>query len=54
MIQFKAIPEKWRNSLRIKFPLEVIKKENIKPGKKINVVIIGNPHKKTIIKNAKT
>jgi len=46
MEQFEAIPKKWGNSLGITIPSEIIREENIKPKKKINVLVIGDYNKK--------
>lgn len=42
MEQFEAIPKKWGNSLGITIPSEIIRGENIKPEKKISILIIGD------------
>ena len=42
MEQFEAVPKKWGNSLGITIPSEIIKEENIKPKKKITVLVMGD------------
>jgi antitoxin component of MazEF toxin-antitoxin module len=42
MEQFEAIPKRWGNSLGITIPAGIIKKENIKPKKKITVLVMGD------------
>lgn len=41
MKQFKAVTKKWGNSIGITIPADVVKKEQIKPQKKITVLVMG-------------
>lgn len=40
MLEFKAKPKKWGNSIGITIPKDVIKKGNLKENEKIEVLIV--------------
>jgi len=40
MLEFKAIPRKWGNSIGITLPNEIVEEGRIKPKKEIEVLII--------------
>jgi antitoxin component of MazEF toxin-antitoxin module len=45
MEQFQAVPKKWGNSIGITIPADVVEHENIRPQKKVTVLVIGNQRK---------
>lgn len=54
MLEFKAIPRKWGNSIGITFPNEIVEDGKIKTKKEVRILIIEkNVNQKTIFGSLK-
>ncbi len=54
MLEFKAIPRKWGNSIGITFPNEIVENGKIKTKKEVRILIIEkNVNQKTIFGSLK-